>query len=81
LYLYLAATIDDFGVIVGYATDQTANTSPAFVVIPKFIFGSLDASSSTEHREAVSKIALPEALRTQIQQNMKKRGVRRIGPN
>jgi probable HAF family extracellular repeat protein len=78
LYLYLAATIDDFGVIVGYATDQTANTSPGFVAIPKFIFGSLDAS---EHREAVPKIALPEALRTQIQQNMKKRGVRRIGHN
>ncbi len=42
LYLYLAATIDDFGVIVGYASDQTANTSPAFVAIPKFIFGALD---------------------------------------
>jgi probable HAF family extracellular repeat protein len=80
LYLYLAATIDDFGVIVGYASDQTANTAPAFVAIPKFIFGNLDPSSSPEHREAVSKVVLPEVLRTQIHQNMKKRGARRIGP-
>jgi probable HAF family extracellular repeat protein len=81
LYLYLAATIDDFGVIVGYASDQTANTSPGFVAIPKFIFGSLDASSSIAHREAAPKVFLPEALRTQIQKNMKKRGARRIRPS
>jgi probable HAF family extracellular repeat protein len=78
LYLYLAANIDDFGVIVGYASDQTANTSPAFVAIPNFA-GSVDAASSTPHPEVVPKVPLPEALRAQIQQNMKKRGVRRIG--
>jgi probable HAF family extracellular repeat protein len=80
LYLYLAATIDDYGVIVGYASDQTTNTSPAFAVIPQSAFGNLDAASSAEHREAVAKVALPEALRAQIQQNMKKRGARRIKP-
>jgi probable HAF family extracellular repeat protein len=76
LYLYLAATIDDFGVIVGYASDQTANTSPGFVAIPKFIFGGLDIA----HREAAPKVYLPEPLRAQIQRNMKKRGAQHIGP-
>ena len=80
LYLYLAATIDDFGVIVGYAFDQTANTSPAFVAIPRLFGIGPGASSSTAHIEAVPRVALPEGLRAQIQQNMKKRGARRIAP-
>jgi probable HAF family extracellular repeat protein len=77
LYVYLAATIDDVGVIVGYAYDQTANSSPAFVAIPTWT--GLGASSSTAHREVAPKVVLPEALRVQIQQNMKKRAARRIG--
>ncbi len=80
LYLYLAATIDDFGVIVGYAFDQTANTSPAFVAIPRLFGIGPGASSSIAHIEAVPRVALPEGLRAQIQQNMKKRGARRIAP-
>ena len=79
LYLYLAATIDDVGVIVGYASDQTANNSPAFVAIPRFTLSGLEASASTAESD-VPKVALPEALRAQIQQNMKKRAARRIGP-
>ncbi len=35
LFLNYAAAIDDFGVITGYAFDQTTNTSPAFVSIPR----------------------------------------------
>ena len=54
LYLYLAATIDDFGVIVGYASDQTANTSPAFVAIPKLIFGSLEHTASRSRAQGLS---------------------------
>ena len=79
LYIYLAATIDDVGVIVGYASDQTANNSPAFVAIPKFTWSASEASASTAHSDAAPKVALPEALRAQIQQNMKKRAARRIG--
>ena len=79
LYIYLAATIDDVGVIVGYASDQTANNSPAFVALPKLTWSGVEASASTAHSEAAPKVALPEALRTQIQQNMKKRAARRIG--
>jgi probable HAF family extracellular repeat protein len=81
LYLYLAATIDDFGVIVGYAADQTANTAPAFVALPKINWSALAASSSPAHSDAVPKVSLPPGLRAQIQQNMKKRGARRIGPS
>jgi probable HAF family extracellular repeat protein len=77
LYLYLAANIDDVGVIVGYASDQTANNSPAFVALPKFSWSSLEAS--TAHSVDVPKVALPEALRTQIQKNVKKREARHIG--
>ena len=79
LYLYLAATIDDVGVIVGYASDQTANNSPAFVALPKLTWSGMEAATSAAHSNAAPKVALPEALRTQIQQNMKKRAVHRIG--
>ena len=61
--------------MAGYASDQTANTSPAFVAIPKLIYGILD----TPHREAAPKVSLPEPLRAQIQKNIKKRGARRVG--
>jgi probable HAF family extracellular repeat protein len=75
LYIYLAATIDDVGVIVGYAYDQTANSSPAFVAIPTWT----GLGASTVRSEAAPKVPLPEAVRAQIQQNMKKRAARRIG--
>lgn len=78
LYIYYAATIDDFGVIVGYASDQTANNSPAFVAIPKLTWSASEASAVRS--DAAPKVPLPEAVRAQIQQNMKKRAARRIGP-
>jgi probable HAF family extracellular repeat protein len=75
LYLTLAATIDDVGVIVGYASDQAANTLPAFVALPRFNLSGLEMPAESD----VPKVALPQAVRAQIQQNMKKRAARRIG--
>jgi probable HAF family extracellular repeat protein len=78
VYVYLAAAIDDVGVIVGYAWDQTTNTSPGFVAIPN----PWSAKQLTAHaaEAEVAKRPLPESLRLQIQQNTKKRAVRRQGP-
>ena len=80
LYLYLAAAIDDFGVIAGYAVDPSANHSPAFVAVPELFGVSPAASSSVAHiRPAVPKVALPETVREQMRQDLRTRGVRRTG--
>jgi len=36
LFLNDAETIDDLGIIAGYASDQTTNAALAFVAIPRF---------------------------------------------
>jgi probable HAF family extracellular repeat protein len=81
LSLVLGATIDDAGVIVGYGFDQTAGTNPAFVAIPGFILKGHEASASAELSEAAPRVSMPESMRTRVQQVLRSRGLRRIGPN
>jgi len=79
LSLVLGATIDDAGVIVGYAYDQTAGTLPAFVAIPGFFLKDHQASPAVS--EAAPRVSMPESVRTLVQQKLRSRGLRRIGPN
>ena len=75
LVLNYAANIDDVGVITGYAFDQTTKTSPSFVSIPR-----LSGFAQTPRAEAVPRVAMPDSLRSLVQQKMRARGARRIGP-
>lgn len=76
LSLYSGATIDDLGIVGGYAVDQSTATAPAFVLFPSF-----GTSAQAPPMEAVPRVAMPESLRSQIQHGMRARGARRIGPN
>jgi probable HAF family extracellular repeat protein len=69
LYLYLAATIDDAGVISGYAIDKTNNTQPAFVIYPN-IFG-LSKSAPTAHVEAAPRVSLPAGAQAVVKPNVR----------
>jgi probable HAF family extracellular repeat protein len=75
LSLNYATAINDLGVIAGYAFDQTNNTSPAFVSIPR-----LGGSAQSPRTEAVPRVAMADSLRTMVQQKMRVRGARWIGP-
>jgi probable HAF family extracellular repeat protein len=75
LVLNYAATIDDLGIIAGYAVDPNTNTDPAFVLYPNF-----GGFLQSHRREASSRVATPDNLRALIQQRMKARGTRRSGP-
>jgi probable HAF family extracellular repeat protein len=75
LVLNYAATIDDLGIIAGYAVDPNTSTDPAFVLYPNF-----GGFEQTHRREATYRVATPENLRRLIQQRMKARGTRRTGP-
>ena len=79
LSLVLGATMDDAGAIVGYAYDQTAGTLPAFVAIPGFFLKDHQASPAVS--EAAPRVSMPESVRTLVQQKLRSRGLRRIGPN
>lgn len=74
LYLNYAATINDLGVIAGYAFDQATNTSPAYVSIPR-----LDGFAQSPRTEAVPRVAMADSLRTMVQQRMRFRGAPRMG--
>ena len=76
LVLNYAGTINDLGFIAGYAVDQSANSSPAFVLIPKS-----GANAQPPRTEPIPRVAMPEGLRTLVQQRMRVRGARRIGPS
>jgi probable HAF family extracellular repeat protein len=76
LSLYSAVTIDDLGIVGGYAVDQSTGTAPAFVLFPTF--GTSVQAPSTQ---SVPRVAMPESLRPQIQHGMRAPGPRRIGPN
>jgi probable HAF family extracellular repeat protein len=76
LVLNYAATIDDLGIIAGYAVDQSTNSTPAFVLIPR-----LGLEVPAPRTEPVPRVAMPEGLRTLVQQRMRARGARRIGPS
>jgi probable HAF family extracellular repeat protein len=75
LFLSYAGTINDIGVIAGYAFDQATNTSPGFVAIPR-----LGGFAQSPRTEAVPRVAMADSLRTLVQQKMRTRGARRIGP-
>jgi probable HAF family extracellular repeat protein len=81
LSLVLGATIDDAGVIVGYAYDQTAGTYPAFVLVPGGLFKGHQESAAQALSEAAPRVSIPESMRTLVPQNLRNRGLRRIGPN
>jgi probable HAF family extracellular repeat protein len=76
LVLNYGGNIDDLGIIAGYAFDQTTNTSPAFVSIPR-----LGGLAQAPRTEAVPRVAMPESLRTLVQQRVRTRGGRRISPS
>jgi probable HAF family extracellular repeat protein len=71
-----AETIDDFGIIAGYAFDQAANTSPAFVAIPM-----LGGFAQAPRTEAVPRVAMADSLRTMVQQKMRARRIRPSSSN
>ena len=75
LVLNYAATIDDLGIIAGYAVDPNTSTDPAFVLYPNF-----GGFSQTHRRDATYRVATPDNLRKLVQQRMKARGTRRTGP-
>jgi probable HAF family extracellular repeat protein len=75
LVLNYAATIDDLGIIAGYAVDPNTSTDPAFVLYPNF-GGFLQAP----RRESTPRVAMSDSMRAQLQQRMKSRGARRTGP-
>jgi probable HAF family extracellular repeat protein len=75
LVLNYAATIDDLGIIAGYAVDPNTSTDPAFVLYPNF-----GGFSQTHRRDANYRVATPDNLRKLVQQRMKARGTRRTGP-
>jgi probable HAF family extracellular repeat protein len=75
LVLSAAANINDSGVIAGYAFDQTTNTSPAFASVP--VVGGF---AQTPRTEAVPRVAMPDSLRSLVQQKARARGAHRIGP-
>jgi probable HAF family extracellular repeat protein len=75
LVLNFAATIDDLGIIAGYAVDPNTNTDPAFVLIPNF-----GRFARAPRGEATPRVAMSDNLRTLVQQRMKSRGARRTGP-
>ena len=78
LYLHLAATIDDLGVITGYAIDKANNTQPAFVLTPRISFA---AGSPASHVEAVPKVSLPPGAQALVKPNLRTmRGSRQITP-
>jgi probable HAF family extracellular repeat protein len=70
LYLYLAAAIDDLGVITGYAIDKTNNTQPAFVAVPTISF-TAGASAAAGRVEAAPKISVPPGAQSLIKPNLR----------
>ena len=75
LSLILGANIDDAGVIVGYAYDQTAGTYPAFVLSR---VGSSRATMNPKPHpqpqllsEAAPRVSIPESMRTLVPQNLR----------
>ena len=80
LYLHLGATIDDLGVITGYAIDKSNNTQPAFVLVPtvSFVAG---ASTAAAHVEAAPKVSVPAGVQALIKPNLRTmRGSRQTPP-
>jgi hypothetical protein len=72
LVLNYAATIDDIGIISGYAVDPNTKTDPAFVLIPN-----LGGFVQAHHREATPRVAMSGNQRALLQQHMKARGAQR----
>ena len=80
LYLYLGATIDDLGVITGYAIDKSSNTQPAFVLVPtvSFVAG---APAAAAHVEAAPRVSVPPGAQALIKPNLRTmRGSRQTLP-
>ena len=79
LYLYLAATIDDLGVITGYGIDKSNNTEPAFVLVPTVSF--VAGAPAAAHIEAAPKVSVPAGAQALIKPNLRTmRGSRQIPP-
>ena len=73
LYLYLAAAIDDLGVITGYAVDKSSNTQPAFALTPRL--------SLVAHEDSVPRVSLPTDAPAQVKPNLRTlRGSRQALP-
>ncbi len=80
LYLYLGATIDDLGVITGYAINKSNNTQPAFVLVPTISFAA-GASAPAAHIEAAPKVSVPAGAQALIKPNLRTmRGSRQTLP-
>jgi probable HAF family extracellular repeat protein len=77
LFLVQAVSINDFGWIVGFGFDQSANTLPAFVLLPRP--AGQEASSSAVHSDAAApRVSMPANLRALMEQKTKWKGVPRI---
>ena len=74
LVLNVAATIDDLGIIAGYAANPNTGRDPAFVLFPNF--GGFVQGS---RRQVTPRVALSDSQRARMQQRMKSRGAQRTG--
>ena len=66
LSLYDPVTIDDFGVIGGFAFNNSAQTNPAFVAIPKYF--DTGKEELVPQVNIVPTVSTPESMRRLIQQ-------------
>jgi probable HAF family extracellular repeat protein len=68
LYLLDASIINDFGEIVGYASDQTTGTYPAFLAIVSH--GKNADQASVVQASAFARVALPAGIRRAARQGL-----------
>ena len=74
LSFYDPVTIDDFGVIGGFAFDASAQTNPAFVAIPNYF--DIGKEEVAPQVDIVPTVQMPESMRTLIQQRRRHVGAR-----
>jgi probable HAF family extracellular repeat protein len=70
LYLLYAANINDFGEIVGYAYDATANSLPAFLAVVSHDRTVKEVSAAQP--SASANVTLPDNVRAVIQQQLRR---------
>ena len=82
----VGAIIDDAGVIGGYAYDQTAGTSRAFVALPSSLFKGHQESEAASVTKALSeaspRVSIPESTRSLVPHslhNLRDRRLQRTG--
>jgi probable HAF family extracellular repeat protein len=79
LSLYDPVTIDDLGVIGGFAFDSSAQTNPAFLAIPKYL--DTGKEELAPQVDAAPMVSTPESMRKLMQQRRGHLGARVAQPH